>query len=58
VEKPDMAYDNGEHFPAIGRQFSEAREVMVGRVGNAEALLFSTRDLVDFAKSYFLRALA
>lgn len=58
VEKPDMAHDNGVHFPAVGRQFSEAREVMVGRVGNAEALLFSTRDLVDFAKSYFLRTLA
>jgi aminoglycoside 3-N-acetyltransferase len=58
VEKPDMAHDNGVHFPVVGRQFSEAREVMAGRVGNADALLFSTRDLVDFAKSYFLRALA
>ena len=58
VEKPDMAHDNGVHFPVVGRQFSEAREVIAGRVGNAEALLFSTRDLVDLAKSYFLRTLA
>jgi aminoglycoside 3-N-acetyltransferase len=58
VEKPDMAHDNGVHFPVVGRQFCEAREVIVGRVGNAEALLFSTRDLVVFAKSYFLRTLA
>lgn len=58
VEKPDMAFDNGEHFPVVGKEFSEARRVAAGRVGNAQALLFSTRDLVDFAKSYFLRALA
>jgi aminoglycoside 3-N-acetyltransferase len=58
VEKPDMAYDNGIHFSVVGRQFTEARGIRDGRVGNAEALLFSTRDLVDFAKSYFLRTLA
>jgi aminoglycoside 3-N-acetyltransferase len=58
VEMPDMAHDNGVHFPVVGRQFSEACEVMAGRVGNAEALLLLTRDLVDFARSYFLRALA
>jgi aminoglycoside 3-N-acetyltransferase len=58
VEKPDMAYDNGEHFPVVGSQFIEARSLRAGRVGNADALFFSTRDLVDFAKSYFLRALA
>jgi aminoglycoside 3-N-acetyltransferase len=58
VEKPDMAYDNGVHFSVVGKQFAEARAVRAGRVGNADALLFSTRDLVDFAKPYFLRALA
>lgn len=56
VETPDMAFDNGVHFPIVGRQFAEARRVTVGRVGNAEALLFSTRELVDFAESYFLHA--
>jgi aminoglycoside N3'-acetyltransferase len=51
-------FDNGTHFPAVGEQFAEARAVKTGRVGNVDALLFSTRDLVDFAKSYFLRVLA
>jgi aminoglycoside N3'-acetyltransferase len=57
VEKPDMAPGNGVHFPIVGKQFTEAGAVRSGRVGNADALLFSTRDLVDFAKSYFLRTL-
>ena len=57
VEKLDMAYDNGVHFPVVGNQFAEARSVCAGRVGSADSSLFSTRDLVDFAKSYFLRAL-
>src|SRR4029077_15196158 len=48
VEKPDMAHDNGAHFTVVGEQFTEARAVRSGRVGNAETLLFSTRDLVDF----------
>jgi aminoglycoside 3-N-acetyltransferase len=58
METLGMAHDNGVHFPVVGRLFSEAREIMPNRVGSADALLFSTRDLVDFAKSYFLRALA
>ena len=57
VEKRDMAHDNGVHFPVVGKQFTEARGVKAGLVGNAEALLFGTRDVVDFAKSYFLRTL-
>ncbi len=57
MEKPDMAHDNGIHFPVVGHQFTEARAIRAGRVGSADALLFSTRDLVDFAKSYFLRTL-
>ena len=58
VETPDMAHDNGVHFPVVGKHFTEAGSVRAGRVGNADALLFSTRNLVDFAKSYFLRTLA
>jgi aminoglycoside 3-N-acetyltransferase len=58
VEMPDMAFDNGTHFPVVGKQFSGARTVSAGRVGHADAMLFSTRDLVDFARSYFLRTLA
>ncbi len=52
-----MAYDNGVHFPTVGRQFIEARQIMNHRVGNADSMLFPTRELVDFARSYFLRAL-
>lgn len=58
VENPDMAHDNGAHFPVVGKQFRETRDVTVGRVGNADAIFFSTRDLVDFAEAYFLRELA
>jgi len=58
VEKPDMAFDNGVHFPLVGAQFSEARAPRTGRVGDADGSLFATRELVDFAKSYFLRTLA
>jgi aminoglycoside 3-N-acetyltransferase len=57
VEMLDMAYDNGVHFPVVGRQFTAKGSVNVGRIGNADAMLFSTRDLVDFAESYFRRVL-
>ena len=57
VEKPDMAHDNGVHFPVVGSQFAKACATSAGRVGNADALLFSTRALVDFAKAYFSRTL-
>jgi aminoglycoside N3'-acetyltransferase len=52
-----MAHDNGVHFRVVGRQFVEARKTPAGRVGDAESLLFSTRDLVDFSAAFFLRAL-
>ena len=57
VEKPDMATDNGLHFPIVGEQFIQSQPVCARSVGAAEAMLFSTRDLVDFAKSYFARVL-
>lgn len=57
VENPDMAADNGEHFPVVGDMFLAAGRVKRARIGNAEALLFSTRDLVDFAEAYFRRSL-
>jgi hypothetical protein len=37
-----MAFDNGTHFPVVGKQFSGARTVRAGRVGHADAMLFST----------------
>lgn len=57
VQKPDMAADNGVHFPEVGRRFSAAGSVRAGRVGQADSLLFSTRALVDFAESYFREVL-
>jgi aminoglycoside 3-N-acetyltransferase len=57
VEKPDMASDNGAHFPIVGRRFLDQGQVRRGKVGSADALLFSTRSLVDFASRYFREAL-
>ena len=57
VEKPDMASDNGAHFPIVGQPFLDQGHVRRGRVGSADALLFSTRSLVDFAEGYFREAL-
>ena len=57
VEKPDMAFDNGVHFPTVGTQFAAKGTIAAGRVGHADAQLFLTRDLVDFAESYFLSTL-
>jgi aminoglycoside 3-N-acetyltransferase len=53
VEKPDMAADNGVHFPVVGKRFVDRGDVRVGKVGGADSLLFSTRALVDFAEGYF-----
>jgi aminoglycoside 3-N-acetyltransferase len=57
VEKPDMASDDGAHFPIVGRRFLDQGQVRRGKVGSADALLFSTRSLVDFATGYFREAL-
>ena len=53
VEKPDMAADNGVHFPIVGKRFVEEGHVQSGKVGDAESMLFSTKTLVDFAAAYF-----
>jgi aminoglycoside 3-N-acetyltransferase len=52
-----MASDNGVHFPVVGDEFAATGAVRAGPIGKAEAMLFSTRELVDFAKSYFQRVL-
>jgi aminoglycoside 3-N-acetyltransferase len=57
VENPDMAADNGVHFPIVGERFVEDGRVHSGRVGDADSMLFSTRALVDFAAAYFREAL-
>ena len=58
VEKPDMANDDGVHFPVVGDQFAATKSIRAGRVGNADGMLFSTRKLVDFAEPYFARVLS
>jgi aminoglycoside 3-N-acetyltransferase len=57
TEVRDMAADNGVHFPLLGAQFANNCAVRAARVGGADAMLFSTRELVDFAKDYFARVL-
>jgi len=57
VEARNMATDGGVHFPTVGEQFIDTGAVRTARVGNADAMLFSTRQLVDFAESYFRRVL-
>ncbi len=58
VDRPDMATDNGVHFPVVGDQFTESGSIRARTIGNADAMLFSTRELVDFAESYFTRVLS
>lgn len=57
VERPDMATDNGVHFPLVGRQFAECGSIRTGKIGSADAMLFSTQELVSFAEVYFARVL-
>lgn len=57
VEYADMANDDGEHFPIVGEEFLDTGAFSAGKVGSADATLFSTRSLVDFAEAYFLRVL-
>lgn len=57
VENEDMANDDGVHFPVVGEQFIASNAVRSGHVGEAISMLFSTRQLVDFAQSYFAREL-
>ena len=58
LDTRNMGTDNGVHFPVVGQLFVETGAVRAARVGNADAMLFSARDLVDFAESYFRRVLA
>ena len=49
VEVPNVADDNDTHFPVIGAQYLSAEERSEGTVGEAKAMYFRMRDLVDFA---------
>jgi aminoglycoside 3-N-acetyltransferase len=57
VEKADMAADNGVLFPVVGKRFVDRGDVRIGKIGEAESVLFSTRALVDFAEAYFREVL-
>lgn len=57
VEKVSMATDGSTHFPIVGQRFVDGGHARSGKVGNADALLFSTRALVDFAEGYFRETL-
>ena len=57
VEVPTMGTDDSTHFPAVGAAFAEEVGLTRGTVGEAEALFFPTRALVDFATPYFARVL-
>ncbi len=57
MEATNMATDNSVHFPVVGQQFVDTGAVRIGRVGDAQAMFFSTRRLVDFAETYFRRVL-
>lgn len=57
VEKLSMGTDNGTHFPIVGQRFVDRGHVRSGKVGNADALFFATRALVDFAEGYFREVL-
>jgi aminoglycoside 3-N-acetyltransferase len=58
IENEDMANDDGVHFPIVGERFAASNAVRSGQVGKASSMLFSTRELVDFAEPYFARELA
>ena len=49
----DMAADNSTHFPTVGDRFVSTGAVQTGEIGQANSLLFSTRELVEFATPYF-----
>jgi aminoglycoside 3-N-acetyltransferase len=57
VEAPDVGDDLDTQFPAIGAAFLAEGRARQGRVGGAEAVLASARDLAAFASAYLARAL-
>ncbi|MEN8182262.1 MAG: AAC(3) family N-acetyltransferase [Myxococcota bacterium] len=52
-EVPNVADDNDTHFPIIGREYLSAGNARLGSMGEARAILFPMRDLVDYAVKYF-----
>ncbi len=57
AEVPNVADDNGVHFPDVEQGYVAAGGVRRGRVGDAASMLFPMRSLVEFAVRYFNDAL-
>jgi aminoglycoside 3-N-acetyltransferase len=53
LDVPDMASDNGQHFPVIGERFLSAGSARVGAIGKARSILFPMRELVKLGRDYF-----
>ncbi|MFJ6622748.1 aminoglycoside N(3)-acetyltransferase [Kitasatospora sp. NPDC091335] len=49
IEAPDVADDNGTHFPVVGREFEERTGIREALVGSAPCRLLPVRDLIPFA---------
>ena len=57
VEVPDVGDDLDAHFPPLGAAYLAEGRARRGKVGEAEAVLASARDLTAFASHYLARAL-
>lgn len=57
VEVPNVADDNDTHFPIAGEKFVAAGKARLGKIGEADSVLLSMRDLVEFSKAYFEQVL-
>ncbi len=56
-EVPNVADDNGAHFPVVGQEYAAEEGVRQGKIGDAASMLFPMRNLVDYAVRYFHDAL-
>jgi len=54
VEVANVADDNDTHFPVIGARYLAAARPSQDTIGKAPSVLFPMRELVAFARSYFL----
>lgn len=53
LEVPNVADDNDTHFPVVGNHYRQQYDPAGKPVGKAASLLFSMREMVDFAVKYF-----
>jgi len=53
MEVPNVADDNDRLFPPIGERFLALGKARQGKIGNAPSMLFSMRELVEVAVTFF-----